>query len=65
MPQAWLFGALLVLGYRVTVLLFPPTKWTNDEIQRNRTAFFRLWRWTIALLAMQGLVLFLGNATPL
>lgn len=62
LPQGWLLGALLVLAYRITVMLMSPKRWTNNEVWRNRQAFLRLWRWTIALIAMQGLVLFIERA---
>src|SRR5581483_4261758 len=31
LPQGWLFGALLVLIYRVTAMLIPPRCWTDSE----------------------------------
>jgi hypothetical protein len=62
LPQGWLFGALLVLVYRATVTFHPPRSWANSDKGRNRTAFLRLWRWTVVLMAIQGLALFLGNA---
>src|SRR5690348_5793417 len=62
LPQGWLLGALLVLAYRITVMLMSLKRWTNNEVWRNRQAFLRLWRWTIALIAMQGLVLFIDRA---
>ena len=61
LPQAWLFGALLVLAYRASVAFIPPTGWSNSDKQRNRTAFLDLWKWTAALIAIQGLAIFLGN----
>jgi hypothetical protein len=60
LPQGWLIGALLVLAYRITVMFMCPK--TNNEVWRNRQSFLRLWRWTIALIAMQGLVLFIDRA---
>ena len=62
LPQGWLFGALLVLAYRATVTFHPPRSWATNDKWRNRIAFLRLWRWTVALIAVQGLALFLGNA---
>ena len=63
LPQGWLLGALLVLMYRVSVMLVPPTRWTANESLHNRQAFVRLWRWVLALVTMQALVLFLGHAS--
>src|SRR6202023_575200 len=62
LPQGWLLGALLVLIYRVTAMFVPPRRWTDTEFLQNRRAFLRLWRWAMALVAMQGLTLFLGRA---
>lgn len=59
LPQGWLLGALLVLIYRVAVMLIPPKRWTHNEILRNQRAFLPLWRWVMALVAMQGLALYL------
>jgi hypothetical protein len=59
LPQGWLFGALLVLAYRLTAISIEPL---NCEARHNRQAFLRLWRWTIALIGMQGLVLFVGRS---
>ena len=61
LPQAWLLSALLVLFYRVVAMFTALTNRTDSEFQSNRGAFVCLWRWTIALIAMQGLVLFLGR----
>ena len=62
LPQGWLFGALCVLAYRVTVIVSPSTSSVNADKRRNRTAFIHLWKWTVALIAIQGLALFLGHA---
>ena len=62
LPQGWLLGALLVLIYRITAMFIPPRRWTDNEFLQNRRAFLRLWRWAMALVAMQGLALFLGRA---
>lgn len=62
LPQGWLLGALLVLIYRLTAMFVPPRRWTDSEFLQNRLAFLRLWRWAMALIAMQGLALFLGRA---
>ena len=62
LPQGWLFGALLVLAYRLTGICLQPLNCGHSEARRNRQAFLRLWRWTIALIVMQGLVLFVGRS---
>jgi hypothetical protein len=62
LPQGWLLRALLVLIYRVTAMFIPPRRWGDNEFQQNRRAFLRLWRGAMALVAMQGLALFLGRA---
>ena len=61
LPQGWLFGALLVLVYRVTAMLIPPSCWTDSELMHNRSAFVRLWFLAMALVAMQGVLFLLGN----
>ena len=61
LPQGWLFGALLVLAYRLTGICMPPLNRAPSEARHNRQAFLSLWRWTIALIGMQGLVLFVGR----
>ena len=61
LPQAWLFGALLVLIYRVTAMLIPPRCWTDSELRHNRRAFVRLWCLAMALVVMQGVLFLLGN----
>ena len=62
MPQGWLFGALLVLAYRLTTICIEPLNCAHSEARHNRQAFLRLWRWTIALIGMQGLGLFVGRS---
>ena len=62
LPQGWLFGALLVLAYRLTGICMPPLNYAHSEVRQNRQAFLRLWRWTIALIGMQGLMLFVGRS---
>jgi hypothetical protein len=53
LPQCWLLGALLVLIYRMSAMLLPPRNWGGVDAQSNRRAFLRLWRWTVALGALQ------------
>ena len=62
LPQGWLFGALLVLAYRLTAICVEPPNCAHSEARHNRQAFLCLWRWTIALIGMQGLVLFVGRS---
>jgi hypothetical protein len=62
LPQGWLFGALLVLAYRLTTICIEPLNCAHSEARHNRQAFMCLWRWTIALIGMQGLVLFVGRS---
>ena len=62
LPQGWLFGALLVLAYRLTAICMRPLNCAHSKARHNRQAFLRLWRWTIALIGMQALVLFVGRS---
>jgi hypothetical protein len=62
LPQGWLVGALLVLAYRLIAICIEPLHCAHSEARHNRQAFLRLWRWTIALIGMQGLVLFVGRS---
>lgn len=59
LPQAWLVGALLVLAYRVLLIVNAPAGWR--EFSRTWLAFVRPWRWTIAMILMQELALFLDR----
>ena len=61
LPQGWLFGALLMLAYRLPGICIEPLNCAHSEARRNRRDFLRLWRWTIALIGMQGLTLFVGR----
>ena len=63
LPQAWLFGALLALIYRVSAMVNPPRSWSDSEWMHNRRAFVRLWCLAMALVAMQGFLLVLGKAS--
>ena len=62
LPQSWLFGSLLMLAYRLTAICKHPLNCAHSEARHNRQAFLRLWRWTIALIGMQGLMLFVGRS---
>jgi hypothetical protein len=61
LPQGWLLGALLVLTYRVAAMFIPPRRWGDNEFREHRLAFLRLWRWAMALIAMQALAFLLGR----
>ena len=61
LPQAWLFGALLVLVYKLIVMFTPSSGCPEGEVQRERKGFLRLWRWTVALIAMQAFAFFLDR----
>jgi hypothetical protein len=61
LPQGWLFGAFLVLAYRLTAICIELPNCAHSEARHNRQAFLRLWRWTIALIGMEGHVLFVGR----
>ena len=62
LPQGWLFGALLVLTYRLSAICMHPLNCAHSKVRHNRQAFLRLWRWTIAIIGMQGLMLFVGRS---
>jgi hypothetical protein len=61
LPQGWLFGAFLVLVYRLTAMVAPPKCWSDSELVHNRRAFIRLWCVAMALVAMQGLPFLFPN----
>jgi hypothetical protein len=61
LPQAWLFGALLMLVYKLIVMFTPPSGCPEGEVQRQRKGFLRLWRWTLALIAVQAFAFFLDR----
>jgi hypothetical protein len=63
LPQCWLLGALFVLFYRASAMLVPPQSWGRAEAQSNRRAFLRLWRWTVALGALQIGALYMDRFT--
>jgi hypothetical protein len=61
LPQYWLLGALTVMLYRIAVMAVPPKRWGGVESQQNRSAFFRLWGWAIAVGAVQMAALYLDR----
>lgn len=63
LPQCWLFGALLVLSYRVSTLLVPPQSWGWAESRSNRRSFVRLWCLTVVLGSLQLGTLYLDRFT--
>jgi hypothetical protein len=60
-PQYWFAGALAVLFYRVAIILRPPRSWNLSEVQQNRDAFLRLWRWTVAFGSLHVVALYLDR----
>jgi uncharacterized membrane protein len=58
LPQAWIFGAFWMLGHKLIVMF---TSLGCTEGKRERKDFLRLWRWAIALIAMQSFAFFLGR----
>ena len=54
-------GALLMLAYKLIVMFTPPSGCPEGEVQRQRKGFLRLWRWTVALIAMQAFAFFLDR----
>lgn len=62
LPQAWLLGALFVLVCRAVTVVVAPAGWTSQMFSRTWLAFVRLRRWSIAMILMQELVLFLDRA---
>ncbi len=61
LPQCWLLGALAVLLYRTVVMVVRPKTWDSVEILHNRRAFVRLWRWAVAVGAVQMGALYLDR----
>lgn len=60
LPQCWLAGALLVLVYRA--LAMARSRGQNvGARKRHREAFLRLWRWTMAVSAVQIGALYLDH----
>jgi hypothetical protein len=53
LPQCWLLGALAVLLYRAVAMVVRPKTWDGVEILHNRRAFVQLWRWAVAVGAVQ------------
>jgi hypothetical protein len=62
LPQAWLFGALLMLRHKLIVMFNGSFGCAEGEVQRERKGFLRLWRWTVVLIAMQAFAVFLDRA---
>ena len=61
LPQAWLFGSLLMLAYKLIVMFTPSFGCAEGEVQRERKGFLRMWRWMMALIGMQAFTLFLDR----
>jgi hypothetical protein len=60
--QAWLLGAIFVVVYPAVTFIITRVIWTNQMFSRTWRAFVRLRHWTIAMIVMQELVLFLNRA---
>lgn len=61
LPQAWLLGALLMLAHKLIVMFTPSFGWAESEVRCKRKDFLRMWRWTMALIAIQGFAAFLDR----
>jgi hypothetical protein len=61
LPQCWVLGAVVVLVYRIALMLVPPRSWDLDDLLHNRRTFVRLWRWVIAVAAVQMCALYLDR----
>jgi len=61
LPKGWLIGALSMLARKLIVMFTPSFGGAEGEVQREREDFLRLWRWTVALIAMQALAFFLDR----
>jgi hypothetical protein len=62
LPQAWLFGALLMLSHKLIVMFTGSFGCAEGEVQRERQGFLRLWRCTVVLIAVQVFAFFLDRA---
>jgi hypothetical protein len=62
LPQAWFFAALLMLAHKLIAMFTGSFGCAEDEVQRERKGFLRLWRWTVVLIAMQAFAFFLDRA---
>ena len=61
LPQCWLLGAVVVLVYRIALMLVPPRSWDGADLLDNRKTFVRLWRWVVAVAAVQMCALYLDR----
>ena len=61
LPQAWLFGALLMLSHKLIVMFTGSFGCAEGEVQRERKGLLRLWRWTVVLIAMQAFAFLLDR----
>lgn len=60
--QAWLLGACWVLAYRAVTTFTAPADATNQIFSRTCLSFIRLWRWTVAVIIVKKLGIFLRRA---
>lgn len=61
LPQCWLLGAVAVLIYRIVLMVLPRRTWDIDDCLHNRRAFVRLWRWVVAVTAVQVCAVYLDR----
>src|SRR5438270_13407272 len=53
LPQAWLFGALLMLSHKLIAMFTGPCGCAQGEVQRERKGVLRPGPWTVLLIAIQ------------
>ncbi len=61
LPQFWLLGAVIVLMWRLSVILYHPQSLRAGELAHHRRAFLRLWACVVAVGAVQISVLYLDR----
>jgi hypothetical protein len=61
LPQCWLLGAVAVLVYHTAMMFVPRRTLQLDDLLRNRQTFVRLWRWVMAIAAVQMCGLYLDR----
>jgi hypothetical protein len=59
--QGGLVGALLMLSYQFCPIVMRPRAWDEQRVRSNRRAFLRTWRWMMALMAVQGMSLYVDQ----
>jgi len=61
LPQAWLLGAGWVLAYRAVTTFTAPADATNQIFSRTCLSLMRLWRWSVSVVIVQKLGIFLSR----